>query len=199
MDPADEFHSPYVYAGNDPINNIDPDGAENIKAVEARVNYINKGMSYGIAFDYKNGKRVKLDRFVCNEYAYQLYSDSGIKNFPLSREPQIKWFKNRKYWKENQSEGEVGDLLYFKSHVAIIIDIKVENGEVKYAISDAGSSKHKVNDRMKNGELLYKTIAAWSSRIYFKSFIGIGSIGNQPSGPRGTVEVGPLFDPKIIN
>jgi hypothetical protein len=26
MDPADEFHSPYVYLGGDPVNLIDPDG-----------------------------------------------------------------------------------------------------------------------------------------------------------------------------
>ena len=27
MDPADEFHSPYVYVGGDPVNFVDPDGA----------------------------------------------------------------------------------------------------------------------------------------------------------------------------
>jgi len=26
MDPADEFHSPYVYVGGDPVNLVDPDG-----------------------------------------------------------------------------------------------------------------------------------------------------------------------------
>ena len=28
MDPADEFHSPYVYVGGDPVNLVDPDGAQ---------------------------------------------------------------------------------------------------------------------------------------------------------------------------
>ncbi|MBI2418681.1 MAG: RHS repeat-associated core domain-containing protein [Ignavibacteriales bacterium] len=30
VDPADEFHSPYVYVGNDPVNYVDPDGMESI-------------------------------------------------------------------------------------------------------------------------------------------------------------------------
>ena len=30
VDPADEFHSPYVYCGNNPINCIDPDGSETL-------------------------------------------------------------------------------------------------------------------------------------------------------------------------
>jgi len=28
MDPADEFHSPYVYVGCDPVNLVDPDGRQ---------------------------------------------------------------------------------------------------------------------------------------------------------------------------
>jgi hypothetical protein len=28
MDPADEFHSPYVYVGGDPVNLVDPDGRQ---------------------------------------------------------------------------------------------------------------------------------------------------------------------------
>jgi len=28
MDPADEFHSPYSYVGNDPVNLVDPDGRQ---------------------------------------------------------------------------------------------------------------------------------------------------------------------------
>ena len=30
VDPADEFHSPYVYCGNNPINCVDPDGSETL-------------------------------------------------------------------------------------------------------------------------------------------------------------------------
>ena len=32
MDPADEFHSPYVYVGGDPVNLVDPDGRQSIWA-----------------------------------------------------------------------------------------------------------------------------------------------------------------------
>ena len=33
VDPADEFHSPYVYVGNNPIGAIDPDGRETIVVI----------------------------------------------------------------------------------------------------------------------------------------------------------------------
>ena len=31
MDPADEFHSPYMYVGGDPVNLVDPDGAQSAR------------------------------------------------------------------------------------------------------------------------------------------------------------------------
>jgi len=34
VDPADEFHSPYVYCHNDPVNFLDPDGAKEETASE---------------------------------------------------------------------------------------------------------------------------------------------------------------------
>ncbi len=42
VDPADEFHSPYVYVGNNPVNNVDPDGQKNEHAeniAEVLMNY----------------------------------------------------------------------------------------------------------------------------------------------------------------
>jgi RHS repeat-associated protein len=55
MDPADEFNSPYVYVGNNPINLIDPDGAQIVHANNNSDMFKN---NYSLTLDYLKNRGI---------------------------------------------------------------------------------------------------------------------------------------------
>ena len=61
VDPADEFHSPYVYCNNNPVCNIDPDGRTSILGplLEARARY-KIGRNKAIYYNYFKSQYFKI-------------------------------------------------------------------------------------------------------------------------------------------
>ena len=77
VDPADEFHSPYVYCGNNPVNFIDPDGSETIDAKMTRI--------YDIA---------------TNENMSNFYNIVEVGSFNLERKYRQNYWTNPRKWRD---------------------------------------------------------------------------------------------------
>ncbi len=63
MDPADEFHNPYGYVGNHPVNRVDPDGSETLYTVAAEQMNIGRFTSQNTHQEYRdfvNGGAIAL-------------------------------------------------------------------------------------------------------------------------------------------
>ncbi|MCB0753140.1 MAG: RHS repeat-associated core domain-containing protein, partial [Ignavibacteriae bacterium] len=64
MDPADEFNSPYSYVGNDPVNLVDPDGAQAYKPIGISIPPgMNKQLDYYKESIYKTFVEIAADTY----------------------------------------------------------------------------------------------------------------------------------------
>jgi hypothetical protein len=180
VDPADEFHSPYVYVGGDPVNLVDPDGRQ-VKNAEHWL-----GTPYGFLADGV-GSDESPSSMDCKQLIYATYRDYGVDNFPeTDMKLQTEWFKKHSEFTTDWSEGEAGDVVFVGTdghvktpqsrHNMIITDKRaLESGEVQYKFIHASYSQKKV------------VTQGWTSRssvedhwgITRGQFVGIGkSPGN---------------------
>ncbi len=200
VDPAEQFASPYVYCGNNPISVYDPNGKEALKARNyARPNLFD--LKYAPGFDYNNTptRWINPDVLVCNEFCYQaMFAGEGISDFPLTMAEQKEWFKGRNayYTDINDAKSHIGlgDILYFgpevfgQRHEVMVWDIKRDkSGNPLIQIMGARNSK------LTSGIVDIRYLSIEEYARWYKGFAGLGSLPPKEPPKETSVEL-PQFD-----
>ena len=141
VDPAEQFASPYVYCGNNPIGLVDPDGRVYQEAANRAKSFIGK-YQYGNGYNYSTWESLGNNNLVCNELVFKVYLEGGrvkLDNngrsvFPLAQRDDYGPPNMRDFFRDNNSfytdkdfimkNAKPGDLLFFAHHVAIVYQNK---------------------------------------------------------------------------
>lgn len=126
---------------------------------------------------------------VCNEYVFFAYGRAG-ENLPYGRLAQLEYFKQQKRFITDGSKGEVGDVGFFDTHEAIIIERRGKGDDVWYrysgarnedspsgASTDRKGNKSYLNENHSGASLLDEKIVPWKSEAPPKGFSGFKGFG----------------------
>jgi hypothetical protein len=132
------------------------------------------------------------NQLVCNEYVFFAYGRAGEK-LPYGRIAQQEYFKQQKRFVTDSAKGEVGDVGFFDSHEAIIIERYEQGKDIWYrysgarnkkALSGALTDKHGgyayLNQYHLGGSLVDGKVIPWGGSTPpdgFSGFKGFGKAG----------------------
>ena len=126
---------------------------------------------------------------VCNEYVFFAYGRAGEK-LPYKRPDQLEYFKQQKRFISDGSKGEVGDVGFFDTHEAIIIERREKGNDIWYrysgarnedspsgASTDRKGNRSYLNQNHSGASLLDEKIVPWKSEAPPKGFTGFKGFG----------------------
>ena len=189
VDPAEQFASPYVYCGNNPIGLVDPDGRVYQEAANIAYSYIGNYI-YGQGYDYTSWKPLGNNLLICNELVFEVYLKGGrvkVDNynrsyFPLAQRDDCGPPNMRDFFRDNNSyytdkdfimkNAKPGDLLFFAHHVAIVYQ-NMGDGTITMIHSPGYNRK---------GEPRYVEKATYNYQELMNYFGGSVALGVLPEG-----------------